>query len=335
MTVDSRNALDQPFVRPSATELNRLLSTLEIKVVFLSECLVSPGWRLDLPGHAALGIHYNLMGKGWLKFEGAPPIAIRPHTLVVLPPCRNLALGVDAPSSPGGPLHVQDYRRSDEERASAAPVQIRRRVAGAEPELIVICGYFEAVFGASIDLFSGLTSPIVEQFDPSDQIDDALRHALDELVSQEIGDGAMATALLKQVMIRLLRRSLSSHAAWVERFSILSDPQITRAFVAMVEHPGAPHSVQSLAKTAALSRSAFLERFRRVFCKTPMAALRDLRMRQAARAFVAGQASLDQIAHDAGYLDRTGFLRAFRKVYGCDPAEFRSVVQKDDLFLGL
>jgi AraC family transcriptional activator of mtrCDE len=187
----------------------------------------------------------------------------------------------------------------------------------------------------TFDLVSGLTSPIVEQFDTSDQIDNALRHALNELVSQEIGDGAMATALLKQVMVRLLRRSLSSNGAWVERFSILSDPQITRAFVGMVEYPGARHTVQSLAKSAGLSRSAFMERFRRVFGKTPMAALRDLRMRQAARAVVAGRASLDQIAYDAGYQDRTGFLRAFRKVYGCDPAEFRAVVDEDDLFAGL
>jgi AraC family transcriptional activator of mtrCDE len=334
MAVDPQSLFDQPVARPSAAELCRLFTTLEVKVVWLSECLVSPGWRLELPRHAELGIHYNLGGDGWLKVADAPRIELRPHTLVVIPPGRRVALGVDAPS-PDEPPRVQDDHRSSVERTPAAPIQVRRRVAGAEPKLVVICGYFEAVFGATIDLFSGLTSPIVEQFDATDQIDNALRHALDELVSQEIGDGAMATALLKQVMVRLLRRSLSSNGAWVERFAILGDRQITRAFVSMVEQPGAHHTVDSLAKTAGLSRSAFMDRFRRVFLKTPMAALRDLRMRQAARALVAGQASLDQIAYDAGYQDRTGFLRAFRKVYGCDPADFRAVVHKDDLFVGL
>jgi len=332
--VDTPRPLQEPFIRPSADELNRLLSTLEVKVVFLSECLVSPGWRLQLPRHAALGLHYNLVGEGWLSFEGGPPIAIRPHTLVVLPPGRSFALEVDAPSS-RTPPHVQDYRQSAHPSPAAAPLQARRRVAGEEPELIVICGYFEAVFGATIDLFSGLGAPIVEQFDGSDRIDSALRHALKELISQEIGGGAMAMALLKQVMVSLLRRSLSSNGAWVERFSVLGDPQITRAFVAMVEHPGAPHSVTSLAKAAGLSRTVFMDRFRQVFSKTPMAALRDLRMRQAARALVTGRASLDQIAHDAGYQDRTGFLRAFRKVYGCDPTEFRALVDDGDLVLGL
>jgi AraC family transcriptional activator of mtrCDE len=335
MATDVQSALDEPFVRPLAADLNRLLTTFEVKVVFLSECLVGSGWRLELPRHAALGIHYALMGEGWLKLEDALPIGLRPHTLVVIPPARSVALEVDAPSSAAGTLHVQDYRHSLVEKAAAAPVQVHRRVAGAKPELIVICGYFEAGFGASIDLFAGLTSPIVERFDASDQIDNTLRHALNELVSQEIGDGAMATALLKQVMVRLLRRSLNSNAEWVERIAILRDPQISRAFIGMVEDPGAPHTVQSLAKTAGLSRSAFMDRFRQVFSKTPIAALRDIRMRRAARTLAAGQVSLDQIAYDAGYQDRTGFLRAFRKVYGCDPADFRAAVERGDLLIGL
>jgi AraC family transcriptional activator of mtrCDE len=335
MAVDPSIASDQPYLRPSAGDLGRVFATLEVKVVWLSECLVSPGWRLELPPHAELGIHYNLAGDGWLKVGSAPPIEIHPHALVVIPPNQRVTLEVFDPAWPGGAPNVEDHSHSSLRRAARAPVSVCRRVAGPEPKLIVICGYFEAVFGATIDLFSNLTAPIVEQFEASDQIDSALRAALDELVSQEIGDGAMATALLKQVMVRLLRRSLSSNGAWVERFSILGDPQITRAFVDMVEHPGGRHTVQSLAKTAGLSRSGFMDRFSQVFLKTPMAALRDLRMREAARALVAGQASLDQIAHDAGYQDRTGFQRAFRKVYGCDPAEFRAAVHKEDLFVGL
>ena len=93
-------------------------------------------------------------------------------------------------------------------------------------------------------------------------------------------------------------------------------------------------AVKVLSENLAAS-TEFMERFRRIFSKTPMAALRDLRMRRAARELVAAQASLDQIAYGAGYQDRTGFLRAFRKVYGCDPAEFRATVDKGDLFVGV
>jgi AraC family transcriptional activator of mtrCDE len=322
---------DQPLLRPSAAELKRLLATLEVKVVRLTECVVSQGWRLEVAGPDAPGIHYNLLGDGWLVVEDRAPIGLRPHTLIIVPRNLSFALEVNGPGALGPNVRIEDRRRV----VSFADNFGRREAGDPPPDLIVICGYFQAIYGASIDLFTGLTVPIVEQFDSADRLDGALRHALDELVSQEIGDGAMAAALLKQVMVMLLRRSLASDETWVERFSILSDPQIARAFADMVERPGAAHTVQLLARSAGLSRSVFMARFRRIFSKTPMAALRDLRMRRAARELVAARASLDQIACDAGYQDRTGFLRAFRKVYGCDPATFRATVEKGDLVLGV
>ena len=56
----------------------------------------------------------------------------------------------------------------------------------------------------------------------------------------------MITALLKQILLTLLRRSLSSSDSWVDRFSLFGDPQMARAFDEMTSQPGAPHSVESL-----------------------------------------------------------------------------------------
>jgi AraC family transcriptional regulator, activator of mtrCDE len=71
----------------------------------------------------------------------------------------------------------------------------------------------------------------------------------------------MSSALLKQVIVALLRRSLRSFNSWVERFSMLRDPQISRVFAEMAAHPGAPRTIQSLARTAALSGLSFVARF--------------------------------------------------------------------------
>jgi AraC family transcriptional regulator, activator of mtrCDE len=79
---------------------------------------------------------------------------------------------------------------------------LRRYVAGAgDPDIVLICGFFHASYGSSLELFSDLSSPIVERFDARDQLDHKLKSALAELVSQEIGFGAMSAALLKQVII--------------------------------------------------------------------------------------------------------------------------------------
>jgi len=133
----------------------------------------------------------------------------------------------------------------------------------------------------------------------------------------------MATSLLKQVIIALVRRSMKSSQSWTDRFSILSDRQITRAFADMVARPGAPHTVQSLSRSAGLGRSAFMARFSAIFGHSPMGILRTLRMRQAALDLTTTTMPVDVVARNAGYESRSSFVRAFRTTYNSDPTEYR------------
>src|SRR5262249_12160680 len=151
-------------------------------------------------------------------------------------------------------------------------------------------------YGASIDLFGTLASPLVERFEATDQLGYRLEAALTELANRQIGMEAMATALLKQVLITLLRRSLSSGDLRLEQLSILSDRQVARAFARMAADPGGLHSITTLSETANLSRSAFMARFVGAIGCSPMAALRQLRMRQARNLLSANVLSIDQIA---------------------------------------
>ena len=306
-----------PIVKISPSDLDSLMTTLDVQFVKLAECLVSKGWRLSIPGMDLPGIHYNVRGVGMLTIGDDPPILIMPHTLVIIPPGKPFRIEVvldRAPDAPLSTLHAQ-WR--------AAPGELGRFVAGdGDPHVILICGYFRAAYGASMDLFAGLRTPIVEQFDESHQLDAKLQAALAELVAQEVGMGAMTTTLLKQVLVALLRRSLNSLEPWVERFALLSDPQVARAFAEMAAHPGAPHTVQSLSRHAGLSRSAFMVRFAQMVGRAPMAALRDIRMRQATSMLTAGGQSIEQIAHLVGYASRSSFTRAFRLATGVDPTEY-------------
>jgi AraC family transcriptional activator of mtrCDE len=211
---------------------------------------------------------------------------------------------------------------------------LRVAVPNEQPEIVQICGFFNASFGRSVRLFGELREPVIEQFEPSDKIDLKLREAMDELLQQEVGVGAMTASLLKQIVVSLVRRSLRSSQRWTERFSILADRQVTRAFADMVARPGAAHSVQSLAHSAGLSRSAFMSRFSDIFGRSPMAILRDLRMRQAAIDLTTTTMSIDVVALNAGYVSRSSFVRAFRKAYNRDPSDYRRIardgkVQKD------
>ena len=310
---------NRPIVPLAAEELDRLLDTLMVGFIRLSECLVGEGYRLELGGVDAPGLHYNLSGTGRMIVGDRDPIELQPHTLVILP--ANALFRIEVPSR-------RDPRaawKSIDGRAQLfAHGAVRRYVAtDAEPVIMLICGYFHASYGSSTDLFGALTAPLIEQFAEGDQVDETLKSAFMELVGQEVGFGAMSAALLKQVLVALLRRSLRSMDLWVERFSLLSDPQVARAFAAMVAHPGARHSVHSLARTAFLSRSAFVARFTKVVGRSPISILRDLRMRQAADQLKSTAMTVDEIARQAGYASRSSFVRAFREAHGCDPTSYR------------
>jgi AraC-like DNA-binding protein len=303
------------------------MDTLSVRFVALSECLVSPGRQLELRPVDSPGLHYNLLGTGWAFVGDEPPIDLQPHTLIIVP--SNCAVRIEASSERG----AAPAKTVEADAATQTPSidGVPRYVAGdSEPEITLICGYFKASYGAQVDLFGALASPIIEQFCERDELDSKLKSALAELVAQEVGSGAMSAALLKQVIVALLRRSLNSTSLWVERFSMLSDPQIARAFSDMVANPGGPHTVVSLAKSACLSRSAFMARFTEVVGSPPMNVLRDLRMRQAANQLRANDYSINQIVHNAGYESRSSFVRAFRKAYDRDPSEFRAEARLED-----
>lgn len=195
----------EPIVRAPQTDLNSLMSTLEVNVVALSEYLVSRGSRLEMGAASVTGLHYNLKGVGKcssLDFRRSNSHPIR--LLFFLQTCRS---EIETSASPGKSMPPPHPNRSSTE--SSGP--IRRYVAGnSEPEVVMICGFFSAFYGSSTDVFSSLSEPIVEQFDETDRLDGTLKLAISELIKQELGSGAMSAAILKQVIITILRRSLTS-----------------------------------------------------------------------------------------------------------------------------
>lgn len=306
---------------PSKVDLDSLVTSMEVEIAALTECFVSPGWKLCFPSAQLPAIHYTLSGRGRMKRVGEPLFELHPHTLVIMPPGR--AFHIEGGDGNGAGTSLKS------KEASMLSIDVSNEIqtfhAGeGDPQVSVICGYFRASYGLSINLFSTLRSPIVEQFEGFEQLADNLQSMLAELAARRVGMRAMTAAMLKQIFVALLRRSLVSVDKWSERFSMLSDPQIARAFADMVEMPGAPHSVQSLSQAAILSRSAFMERFQRAFGQSPMLVLRELRMRHAAKLLMTQALTVDQVARAVGYNSRSSFSRAFREAHGFEPKVHRA-----------
>lgn len=290
-------SVDRPILRIPAADLDLLMGTLEVRRIELEDCTLRNERRFEQGHDGMTRLYYGICGAGSLTTPQGLSIAIAPHTLVVVPPLAR---------SP--------------RQSQAAARESRALLAG---NARILCGRFQAAFGDVVDMFGGLSLPIVERFAEGDDLQARLRLAFAEFQARQPGSTAMTSLLMKQAIVLLLRRSLDSPNPWVERFAILRDHRISRAFAEMAAKPGAAHTVDSLARTACLSRSTFMARFYELVGRAPMSVLRDLRMRQAARQLRVTGISIGQIGQAAGYANNSGFVRAFRKAYGMDPRDYR------------
>jgi len=82
-------------------------------------------------------------------------------------------------------------------------------------------------------------------------------------------------------------------------------------------------TIEDLAKEVGLSRSVLAERFGDLVGLPPMQYLAKWRMQIAAELLRGGGANIATIAAETGYGSEAAFSRAFKKVVGVPPSEWR------------
>jgi AraC family transcriptional activator of mtrCDE len=304
----------------SRKDLDQLMATLAVADVKLLHCALRAAVQYTVARKNTPTIHYGLTGTCFLHFNGEPPVRLDPHTLVIAP--ANKPLSVTTLQG------ADDFGRERDGPFEMGVTDLSTHHLKREPKATFVSGSFRASYGPALDLFASLTSPIVEPFDQHDQLDKVMNYALAELAAGEPGSGAMSETLFKQVLFTLLRRSMTSENPWIERFALLGDPPVARAFGRMASRPSDHHTAQSLSQAVGLSRSAFMARFHTALGDSPMSVLRGLRMRLAAGLLSANAQSIDQVALRAGYKSRSSFTRAFRRYHDSDPSAYRASQQR-------
>lgn len=130
--------------------------------------------------------------------------------------------------------------------------------------------------------------------------------------------------LLESLLADALRTELAvSIHDGAPRVDAFADRRIGRVLSRLHERPGDRWTVASLAREAAMSRSAFSERFRFLVGEAPMQYVGDLRRAQAARLLRSTDATVEQIAAQVGYGSGESLSRAFKLRYGAPPSVFR------------
>ena len=129
-------------------------------------------------------------------------------------------------------------------------------------------------------------------------------------------------ARLLEVLLIEAFRSSASTAASPGLVRGLSDPKLALALRSMHAQPAAAWSIAKLAREAAMSRSAFFDRFSRAVGVTPMDYLQSWRMAMAKQLLRQRELAIAEIAERVGYSSLSAFGVAFTRRVGIPPGRY-------------
>ena len=164
----------------------------------------------------------------------------------------------------------------------------------------------------------------------ADQAQTLALHATLQLLASEMAEPApgsevMVNRLADILFIQCVRAHIASSSetcksGWLRA---IFDPKIGAALKAMHEKVENPWTVETLAAAAGMSRSAFALRFKELLGETPLEYLTNWRMYKATGLLQEDDRKLFEVAKSVGYDSDAAFSKAFKRVLGVAPREYR------------
>ena len=146
-----------------------------------------------------------------------------------------------------------------------------------------------------------------------------------EMSEQAPGSEVVVNRLAEVLFIQAIRAHIASGAESCKRgwLRAIFDPQIGAALTSIHNNVNNPWTVESLAGAAGMSRSAFAERFKGLLGQTPLEYVTEWRMQKAVQLLQQRDKKLVDVAQSIGYESDAAFSKAFKRVVGLTPGEYR------------
>lgn len=279
--------------------------------------------RAIMPGaEHVIAFHVVTAGSCWVELPGVTsPVRLYAGDFVVMP------LGDDhvLSSAPGmrSEIDLGMYRRPTE-RCQPVPLVLNEG-GGPAPDHFT-CGYF----GCDIRPFNPLLDALPRMLHAS--VSSASRDWLLSLVRAGAAESARGTAggevmlarIAELMFVEVLRKHIAGlpddARGWC---SGVRDSQIGAALHLLHTRPSSPWTVEALAHEVGMSRAGFAERFVSFVGVPPMQYLARWRLQVAANLLTSQRMSVAEAAAEVGYESEAAFNRAFKKVVGVPPGEWR------------
>jgi AraC-like DNA-binding protein len=269
------------------------------------------------PAHI-IAYHYVIQGSLYLMIDGAAPHRVSAGELVLLP--RNDAHTLaDAPCRSN--LNAHDLIQPADGGGLA---RVSHGGGGAATNLV--CGFL-----GSADAFNPLIASLprvltlnVTAGASRAWVEASVKYAASELASGRLTSPDLMARLSELLFVEAVRgyvAALGNNATgWLRG---VADPQIGRA-LALIHSDSAGHwTVDDLARSASMSRSAFVDRFTALVGMPPIRYLTRWRLHLAQQHLRERHMTMAILAHTIGYESEAAFSRAFKREFGVPPSTWR------------
>jgi AraC-like DNA-binding protein len=252
-----------------------------------------------------------LKGSCCLVAEGHEPITLQVGDFVLIPSAHNFTLSsVDA-------VMLEDFETIPVELPNG---EFRVGIQSGPPDVQSLVGY--CVLGSpDADLLVSLLPNLVHVRGEK-RLSTIVQLVVDESLAQRPGRDVVLARLLEVLLIEAFR-SATGKPESQGLVRGLADERLATAIRRMHENPAGGWTVEQLAKEAALSRSAFYDRFNRALGLAPMEYLFVLRMAIAKKMLRSNEGgSMADVADRIGYGSASAFSVAFTRHVGMSPSRY-------------
>lgn len=302
--------------------LSNILELLKLKGTLYFRTSFNPPWGVLVPSFENVSrFHFVHRGRFWLTVAGVKePLLLEQGDLVIITHGAEHALR----DQPDRPVKTVDQVVSDAGFAGEGALVMGDQGTGHETQLV--CGHFAFDRDA--------THPLIEELPPYLHIKDFgetstlwLESTL-KLIGAEAGRGNLGSDLIalkltEIIFTQAIRAYLTGDGQRQLVFKGVVDTYIGRSLTALHRNPADSWTLETMARHAGLSRTAFANRFHELMGMTPIQYLTAWRMQIARRNLVETDASIYQVAEQSGYHSEAAFGRVFKRHFNTAPATYR------------
>ena len=251
-----------------------------------------------------------LEGECVLAVDGQEPITLAGGDFVLMPATPGFTLSGSAPAVP---VFL------DPKQLPPSEGEIRHGVQGGPPDVRMLGGYFDFDSPDAALMVSLL--PTLLHVRGIERLSLLVQLVREESIEQRPGRDLVLARLVEVLLIEALR-SAPNEGAPPGLLRALADTRLAVAMRHMHGDPARPWTVDELAKKAALSRSAFFDRFSRAVGLPPMEYLLAWRMAIAKDLLSRGGVAIAEVAERVGYSSASTFSTAFSRHVGQAPGRY-------------